>query len=199
MKGIIYVVTGPSGVGKSTIIREVLKKFDNLVFSVSYTTRPKRPGEENGTDYFFVDQKTFIKLRDRGEFLEWAEVHGHYYGTSRSQVEEAIRNGKHVLLDVDVQGAMKIMEIYPDAVFVFIAPPTFSDLKNRLMMRKTESEESLQRRLEDAKWELSQAHKFEYLIVNRELTSSIRGLESIVVAEQLKISRMQEFLGQIIP
>ncbi|HCZ07124.1 MAG TPA: guanylate kinase [Thermotogae bacterium] len=199
MKGIIYVVTGPSGVGKSTIIREVLKKFDNLVFPVSYTTRPKRPGEENGTDYFFVDQKTFIKLRDRGEFLEWAEVHGHYYGTSRSQVEEAIRNGKHVLLDVDVQGAMKIMEIYPDAVFVFIAPPTFSDLKNRLMMRKTESEESLQRRLEDAKWELSQAHKFEYLIVNRELTSSIRGLESIVVAEQLKISRMQEFLGQIIP
>lgn len=198
MKGIIYVVTGPSGVGKSTIIREVLKKFDNLVFSVSYTTRPKRLGEENGTDYFFVDQKTFIKLRDRGEFLEWAEVHGHYYGTSRSQVEEAIRSGKHVLLDVDVQGAMKIMEIYPDAVFVFIAPPTFSDLKNRLMMRKTESEESLQRRLEDAKWELAQAHKFEYLIVNRELTSSIRGLESIVVAEQLKISRMQEFLGQII-
>ncbi|MCD6253987.1 MAG: guanylate kinase [Thermotogae bacterium] len=199
MKGILYVVTGPSGVGKSTIIREVLKRFDNLVFSVSYTTRPKRPGEENGTDYFFVDQRTFMKLKDRGEFLEWAQVHGYYYGTSKSQVEGALRQGNHVLLDVDVQGAIKIMELYPDAVFIFIAPPTFSDLKNRLMLRQTESEKSLQRRLEDARWELSQAYKFEYLIVNRELTSSIKGLESIVVAEQLKISRMREFLGQITP
>ena len=196
MRGVLYVISGPSGVGKSTIIKEVLKRFDDVTFSVSYTTRPRRPDEENGVDYFFVNEKTFKRLIKRGEFLEWAVVHGYYYGTSKSQVEENLSNGRHVLLDIDVQGALKVMDIYPDAVFIFIAPPTFSDLKTRLMMRRTEPEEEVQKRLEDAKWELSNAHKFEYLIVNREITKSIQNLEAIIVAEQLKIKRMSDFLGK---
>jgi len=190
------VISGPSGVGKSTIIKEVLKRFDDVTFSISYTTRPRRPDEENGVDYFFVNERTFKRLIKRGEFLEWALVHGYYYGTSKSQVEENLSRGRHVLLDIDVQGALKVMDIYPDAVFIFIAPPTFSDLKTRLMMRKTETEEEMQKRLEDAKWELSNAHKFEYLIVNKEITRSIKNLEAIIVAEQLKIKRMSDFLGK---
>lgn len=190
------MISGPSGVGKSTIIKEVLKRFDDVTFSISYTTRPRRPDEENGVDYFFVNERTFKRLIKRGEFLEWALVHGYYYGTSKSQVEENLSRGRHVLLDIDVQGALKVMDIYPDAVFIFIAPPTFSDLKTRLMMRKTETEEEMQKRLEDAKWELSNAHKFEYLIVNKEITRSIKNLEAIIVAEQLKIKRMSDFLGK---
>ncbi len=196
MRGVLYVISGPSGVGKSTIIKEVLKRFDDVTFSISYTTRPRRPDEENGVDYFFVNERTFKRLIKRGEFLEWALVHGYYYGTSKSQVEENLSRGRHVLLDIDVQGALKVMDIYPDAVFIFIAPPTFSDLKTRLMMRKTETEEEMQKRLEDAKWELSNAHKFEYLIVNKEITRSIKNLEAIIVAEQLKIKRMSDFLGK---
>jgi len=196
VRGILYVISGPSGVGKSTIIKEVLKRFDDVTFSISYTTRPRRPDEENGVDYFFVNERTFKRLIKRGEFLEWALVHGYYYGTSKSQVEENLSRGRHVLLDIDVQGALKVMDIYPDAVFIFIAPPTFSDLKTRLMMRKTETEEEMQKRLEDAKWELSNAHKFEYLIVNKEITRSINNLEAIIVAEQLKIKRMSDFLGK---
>ncbi|MCD6463156.1 MAG: guanylate kinase [Thermotogae bacterium] len=196
MRGVLYVISGPSGVGKSTIIKEVLKRFDDVTFSISYTTRPRRPDEENGVDYFFVNERTFKRLIKRGEFLEWALVHGYYYGTSKSQVKENLSRGRHVLLDIDVQGALKVMDIYPDAVFIFIAPPTFSDLKTRLMMRKTETEEEMQKRLEDAKWELSNAHKFEYLIVNKEITRSIKNLEAIIVAEQLKIKRMSDFLGK---
>ena len=196
MRGVLYVISGPSGVGKSTIIKEVLKRFDDVTFSISYTTRPRRPDEENGVDYFFVNERTFKRLIKRGEFLEWALVHGYYYGTSKSQVEENLSRGRHVLLDIDVQGALKVMDIYPDAVFIFIAPPTFSDIKTRLMMRKTETEEEMQKRLEDAKWELSNAHKFEYLIVNKEITRSIKNLEAIIVAEQLKIKRMSDFLGK---
>jgi len=196
VRGVLYVISGPSGVGKSTIIKEVLKRFDDVTFSISYTTRPRRPDEENGVDYFFVNERTFKRLIKRGEFLEWALVHGYYYGTSKSQVEENLSRGRHVLLDIDVQGALKVMDIYPDAVFIFIAPPTFSDLKTRLMMRKTETEEEMQKRLEDAKWELSNAHKFEYLIVNKEITRSIKNLEAIIVAEQLKIKRMSDFLGK---
>ncbi|HEY8541552.1 MAG TPA: guanylate kinase [Pseudothermotoga sp.] len=195
MKGILYVISGPSGVGKTSIIESTLKRVKNIVFSVSCTTRPKRPNEVEGKDYFFVDVVKFRDMIERDEFLEWAIVHNYYYGTPKKFVEEQIENGKSVLLDIDVQGAMTVMNKYKDAVYIFIAPPSFDVLKQRLMNRGTEDKENLQRRLEDAKKELSYIPNFEYIIVNAQLQESIDQLCSIIVAEQLKVKRVIDRLG----
>ncbi|WP_041082711.1 guanylate kinase [Thermotoga profunda] len=195
MKGILYVISGPSGVGKTSIIESTLKKIKNVVFSVSCTTRPKRPNEVEGRDYFFVDVVKFRDMIERDEFLEWAVVHNYYYGTPKKFVEEQIENGKSVLLDIDVQGAMTVMNKYKDAVYIFIAPPSFDVLKQRLMNRGTEDKENLYRRLEDAKKELSYIPNFEYIIVNAQLQESIDQLCSIIVAEQLKVKRVIDRLG----
>lgn len=191
----MYVISGPSGVGKTSIIEGVMKKVRNVVFSVSCTTRPKRPNEVEGRDYFFVDERTFLDMVQKDEFLEWAVVHGHYYGTPRKFVEEQIQKGINVILDIDVQGATTVMKKIKDAVFVFIAPPSFDELKKRLLKRGTEKEEDMLKRLEDAKRELEQIPKFQYLIVNVDLQESIEQLTSIIVAEQLKVSRVIERLG----
>ncbi|MCS7175832.1 guanylate kinase [Pseudothermotoga sp.] len=195
MAGLLYVISGPSGVGKTSIIEGVMKKVRNVVFSVSCTTRPKRPNEVEGRDYFFVDERTFLDMVQKDEFLEWAVVHGHYYGTPRKFVEEQIQKGINVILDIDVQGATTVMKKIKDAVFVFIAPPSFDELKKRLLKRGTEKEEDMLKRLEDAKRELEQIPKFQYLIVNVDLQESIEQLTSIIVAEQLKVSRVIERLG----
>lgn len=195
MAGLLYVISGPSGVGKTSIIEGVMKKVRNVVFSVSCTTRPKRPNEVEGRDYFFVDERTFLDMVRKDEFLEWAVVHGHYYGTPRKFVEEQIQKGINVILDIDVQGATTVMKKIKDAVFVFIAPPSFDELKKRLLKRGTEKEEDMLKRLEDAKRELEQIPKFQYLIVNVDLQESIEQLTSIIVAEQLKVSRVIERLG----
>ncbi|AEH50163.1 guanylate kinase [Pseudothermotoga thermarum] len=196
MKGILYVISGPSGVGKTSIIEGTLKRVRNLVFSVSYTTRKKRPNEIEGKDYFFVDESTFKSMIERDEFLEWAVVHGNYYGTPKKFVEENLQKGFNVLLDIDVQGAMTVMKKVKDAVYIFIAPPSFDELKQRLIKRGTENEIDLQRRLEDAKKELSYIPKFQYIIVNVNLNESIDQLCSIIVAEQLKVERFIERLGE---
>jgi len=195
VKGVLYVISGPSGVGKTSIIESTLKRVKNIVFSVSCTTRPKRPNETEGRDYFFVDVVKFRDMIDRDEFLEWAVVHNHYYGTPKKFVQEQIENGKSVLLDIDVQGAMTVMNKYKDAVYIFIAPPSFDVLKQRLMNRGTEDRENLERRLEDAKKELSYIPNFEYIIVNTDLQESIDQLCSIIVAEQLKVERVIDRLG----
>ncbi len=196
MKGILYIVSGPSGVGKTSIIEGVLKRVRNLTFSVSYTTRPKRPNEIEGKDYYFVDKETFMKMVEREEFLEWAVVHDNYYGTPKKFVDESLEKGLNVLLDIDVQGAMSVMQKVKDAVYVFIAPPSFETLKQRLAKRGTENESALRKRLEDAKKELSYITKFEYIIVNADLTESIEQLCSIIVAEQLRVKRVVERLGE---
>lgn len=191
----LYVISGPSGVGKTSIIEGVMNKVRNVVFSVSCTTRPKRPNEVEGRDYFFVDERTFLDMVKKDEFLEWAIVHGHYYGTPRKFVEDKIKSNVNVILDIDVQGAMTVMKKVRDAVFVFIAPPSFDELKKRLLKRGTEKEEDMVKRLEDAKKELEQIPKFQYLIVNVDLQESIEQLTSIIVAEQLKVNRVIERLG----
>jgi len=193
--GLLYVISGPSGVGKTSIIEGVMNKVRNVVFSVSCTTRPKRPNEVEGRDYFFVDERTFLDMVKKDEFLEWAIVHGHYYGTPRKFVEDKIKSNVNVILDIDVQGAMTVMKKVRDAVFVFIAPPSFDELKKRLLKRGTEKEEDMVKRLEDAKKELEQIPKFQYLIVNVDLQESIEQLTSIIVAEQLKVNRVIERLG----
>ncbi|MCD6450503.1 MAG: guanylate kinase [Thermotogaceae bacterium] len=191
-KPILVVVSGPSGVGKTTIIKAVLAKRKDIIFSVSCTTRPKRPGEVHGKDYFFITEKEFKKMIERKEFLEWAEVHGYLYGTPRRFVEEAFSNNKSVLLDIDVQGAMKVMETFEDGVFIFVAPPSIEDLEKRLRKRKTEDERKIKRRLEDALWELRNIDKFQYLIINKDLDEAIYSLGSIVTAESIKVERLED-------
>jgi len=193
--GVLYVISGPSGVGKTSIIDGVMKRVNNVVFSVSCTTRPKRPNEVEGRDYFFLDEETFMRMVERDEFLEWAVVHGYYYGTPRKFVEEQLRKNINVILDIDVQGAMTVMKKFKDAVFIFVAPPSFDELKKRLLKRGTERQEDMIKRLEDAKKELEQIPKFQYLIVNVDLQESIDQLTSIIVAEQLKVNRVIERLG----
>ena len=195
MAGLLYVISGPSGVGKTSIIDGVMKRVNNVVFSVSCTTRPKRPNEVEGRDYFFLDEETFMRMVERDEFLEWAVVHGYYYGTPRKFVEEQLRKNINVILDIDVQGAMTVMKKFKDAVFIFVAPPSFDELKKRLLKRGTEQREDMIKRLEDAKKELEQIPKFQYLIVNVDLQESIDQLTSIIVAEQLKVNKVIERLG----
>src|SRR5688572_15634079 len=151
MRANVYIVSAPSGSGKTTLLQYLLRTFKDLRFSVSYTTRQPRPGERNGTDYFFTDRTTFMDMVNRGEFLEWAEYHGQLYGTARSFVEEHIGSGCDVILDIDVQGAQQVKAKVPDAISVFILPPSFKELERRLRSRMDESNDSIQRRLDIAK------------------------------------------------
>lgn len=196
MKGILFIVSGPSGAGKTTVIKGVLENLEDVAFSVSYTTRPKREGEEEGKDYFFIDKSTFRNMIDKKDFLEWQEVHGHHYGTSKSYVNSQMNKGVNVLLDIDVKGAKSVKRQINDSVLIFIAPPSFQDLKERLIKRHTEDPRNFRKRLEDARYELSQISKFDYLIVNYDVQTSIKQLESTIIAEQLKVSRRSEFVGK---
>ena len=189
--GILFIITGPSGAGKTSILKRVMKEVENLEFSVSYTTRPRRPGEVDGRDYFFVDEERFKKMVEEGEFLEWAIVHGYYYGTSKKFIDERLEKNGDLLLDIDVQGALNVKRMNLDMVSVFIAPPSLEDLEKRLRKRGTDSEYDLKRRLEDAKWELSKISEFEYLIVNDFLEKSVEKLKSIITAERMRTKRIK--------
>jgi len=192
MQGLLYIVSGPSGAGKSTVIKSTLDKIIGFSFSVSYTTREKRPGEIDGKDYFFINKSTFLKMKEDGEFLEWAEVHGNYYATSKKFVEKKLKESRGLVLDVDVQGALNIKKIYKNAIYIFILPPSNEDLEKRLKKRGTESKDSLEIRLKDAKWEISHMKDFDYIIVNQEIKESTNQLISVLVAEQLKRERFDE-------
>ena len=189
--GILFIITGPSGAGKTSILKRVMREVENLEFSVSYTTRPRRPGEVDGRDYFFVDEKRFKKMVEEGEFLEWAIVHGYYYGTSKKFIDERLEKNVDLLLDIDVQGALNVKRMDLDMVSVFIAPPSLEDLERRLRKRGTDSEYDLKKRLEDAKWELSKISEFEYLIVNDFLEKSVEKLKAIIIAERMRTKRIK--------
>jgi guanylate kinase len=196
MKGLGFVMSGPSGAGKTTILKEILARNDNLVFSVSYTTRKIRPGEIDGKDYFFVSEETFKSLIEGKELLEWAKVHGNYYGTSKEFVGSCTDSGRDVLLDVDIQGAISIMKSLEDAIYIFIAPPSYKELVRRLTSRGTENSESLKVRLEDAKWELEQVKHFEYIVINNNLKQSVSQFEAVITAERLRVDRIIRAKGE---
>jgi len=181
-KGRIFVLAGPSGVGKGTLRARALSNVENLVYSVSCTTRKPRAGERDGVEYHFVSAREFEDELERGMFLEHASVHGNYYGTPRKNVEQEMEAGRDVLLEIDVQGAEQIRRILPDSVLIFISPPSLEVLANRLRERGTESEDKIALRLENAKKEIEQAVKYHYIIVNDDLSSASDELTSIILS-----------------
>jgi guanylate kinase len=182
-RGFLLVITAPSGTGKTTIYKKVLARNTDLAFSVSYSTRRKREDETQGVDYFFVDKKTFQQMREDGAFLEWANVHGDLYGTEKKQIEKFLKEGRVCILDLDVQGALNVMKLFPDAVTVFIKPPNLNELDRRLQKRGTEKEKEVKRRLLNAQKELEYMSFFQYIIVNDTVENSVKELEEIIVNE----------------
>ncbi|MBV6495502.1 MAG: guanylate kinase [Acidobacteria bacterium ACB1] len=189
MIGNLIIVSSPSGGGKGTLIREILQTTPDIMFSVSYTTRAMRGGEQDGREYFFVDVPKFKELIAAGEFLEYAEVHGNLYGTSLSQVKKLTESGKDVLLEVDVQGAKNMLEKVPDAVSIFILPPSFATLETRLRMRATESSGDLQVRLRNSFQEVREFNKFRFVVVNDDLETAVEEMRTIIRAERHRTNR----------
>jgi guanylate kinase len=195
--GILYVVSSPSGGGKGTLIRRVLDVVPDLSYSVSYTTRAPRNGEVDGREYFFVDRERFGEMIASDEFLEWANVHGHLYGTARQQVKDEIERGKDIVLEVDVQGAASVKRLGLDSVSVFILPPSLETLRERLLTRGTDSAEELRVRLANAPAELRQYTNFDYVIFNDRVERASAQLAAIVSAERARRSRQDSLIKEV--
>lgn len=187
--GNLIVLTGPSGVGKGTIVAQLFERMPDLRRSVSMTTRPQRPGEIEGHSYFFVDRPFFKSKIKSGDLLEWAEFAGHLYGTPKEYVDKELMAGFDVMLEIEVIGARLVKELHPDAVMIFIAPPSFEELERRLRGRATETPEKIEMRLAKAKQELQEKNVFHYEVVNDNLDAAINNLEHIVYAERLRIRK----------
>lgn len=192
MSGLLVVVSGPSGVGKGTILTRMLSRRQDCVFSISATTRNPRPGEVHGQHYHFLDHDTFTHWVEQGRFLEWNQVFDQFYGTPKEYVDQQRSQGHHVLLDIDVQGGLQVMQAEPDHVSVFIAPPDLDTLRHRLTSRATETAEQVQKRLLTARVELRSLEQYSYLIVNHEVDTSVEELNAILTAESLRIDRRRE-------
>lgn len=193
MKNLLWVTSGPSGAGKTTLLNKLMNESSSCVFSVSATTRSIRSGEMNEKDYFFISEAEFLQMAGRGEFLEWAKVHNNYYGTPKKFIEQKLNEKFDVILDIDVQGGLQVKNLHlPEAVMVFIAPPSIQDLEKRLRERGTETEEIIQRRLNNASWELTKISEYEYLVINDRLEEAVSHLKAIMLAEKLKVKYYPE-------
>jgi guanylate kinase len=179
-KGHIFVVSAPSGAGKTTIVKSILKDIPELAFSISATTRRKRENERDGFDYHFISEEAFRKKIEENGFVEWEKFYDYYYGTPKGFIDDKINNGISVLLEVDVKGALSIKTIYPDAILIYIYPPSFEVLVERLKNRRTEDETDFKKRVERAKMELSHKDKFDYLVVNNDLNIAISQVKSLI-------------------
>ena len=187
----LFVISGPSGCGKSTLVREAMSKIDNVDFSISHTTRRKRGSEQDKKDYYFVSKAEFEEMIRTDRFAEWAKVHGHYYGTTKREIETKGAN-KDLLLDIDVQGAQQIKEKYKKAVFVFILPPVYKELKARLEKRGDESKEAIWERLETAKKEIRSYPGFNYVVINDVLGKAVKELASVILSTRCKLDARQK-------
>ena len=189
-RGTLVVVSAPSGAGKTTLCHEVRSLVPELYYSVSHTTRAPRPGEKEGTDFFFVSEGQFTAMRARDEFAEWAQVHGHHYGTPAKALESALSRGFDVLLDIDTHGARQLRQRYPEAVSVFIMAPSMAELEARLRERKSDSAGDIARRLSRAREEIAAWRQYDYLIINRDVKDAVDQLATIIQAERCRTSRL---------
>ncbi len=188
-KGFLLVISGPSGSGKGTVSKELLSRNDDIVFSISSTTRKPRPTEVDGVNYFFLEEEEFKKKVAENQFLEHAYVHTNYYGTPRDFVLEEIDKGEIVLLEIDVQGALQVKKNYKNVVFVFLLPPTMDELRNRIIKRGTESEEDIETRFKNAFEELDFVGEYDYFVVNDKVEEAVLDIEHIIQAEKLRVKR----------
>lgn len=197
-QGFLLVISGPSGCGKGTVSQALLERNEDIVFSISSTTRKKRIGEEDGVNYFFIDKEDFNQKTKNNEFLEHAFVHNNYYGTPRDFVLKEIEKGEIVLLEIDVQGAMQVKKNYKNVVFVFLLPPTMAELKDRITKRGTETPEDIQRRFENAFEELNFVGEYDYFVVNDKVENAVLDIENIIRAEKLRVKRHSDIKEKII-
>lgn len=196
---LIVVVSAPSGAGKTTLCQEAARRVPRLVHSVSYTTRAPRPDEQDERDYHFVDEATFRKMIEAGDFAEWAAVHGHLYGTSRLLLEKQFAKGLDVILDIDTQGAAILRRVYPGAAFVFVVPPTFALLETRLRQRRSDSQQEIRQRLARAREELQHYREYRYIVVNDIFDDAVKQLCSIITAERSRSDRVDlSFLDEVV-
>lgn len=189
MKGLLFVITAPSGAGKSSLIHAMLKEDPRLKLSVSYTTRAPRPGEANGREYHFVDEAAFLAMLERGEFLESAQVHGNRYGTSHAVIREALARGEDLVLEIDWQGAQQVRRLHPKCTGVFILPPSVAELERRMRTRGQDTDAVIRRRLAGAEEEMSHAPEFDYVIINKDFDEAKRDLQAIIRVERLRKAR----------
>jgi len=187
----VVVISGPSGVGKSSFVQQLLAADLNLEYSVSATTRIRRPHETDGRDYLFLTREEFRRRIEAGEFVEWAEVHGEQYGTLRSEIERRLAKGRNVLLDIDVQGGMAVRKVYQDGVFIFVLPPSLASLEERLRGRGTDPDERIRVRLENARREIELGKAYDYAVVNDDLDLALNRVVAIITAEECRIRRRQ--------
>ncbi|WLR53197.1 guanylate kinase [Bacillus tianshenii] len=191
-RGILYVLSGPSGVGKGTVRKALFENDTHLQYSISMTTRAPREGEVDGVDYFFKSRETFEQLIRENKLLEWAEYVGNYYGTPIDYVEETLERGQDVFLEIEVQGAMQVKNAFPEAVFIFLIPPSLEELKNRILGRGTETEDLVNNRLSAAKVEIEMMNAYDYVVVNDQIDRAVQRVQAIVQAEHCRRTRVEE-------
>lgn len=190
-KGVLLVISGPSGAGKGTICKALLDKYKDIYLSVSATTREPRAGEVHGVNYFFKTKEEFLQKVEEGDFLEHAEVYGNYYGTPKSSVQKMLDEGRDVILEIDIQGALKVKENCEEGIFIFILPPSMEELKQRIIRRGSETPESLMTRFKSAYKEINYISKYNYAVVNDEVDVAVTKLEAIIAAEKCRVDRMK--------
>ncbi|KTD61513.1 guanylate kinase [Legionella spiritensis] len=197
-QGNLFIVAAPSGGGKTSLVKKLIQSLDDIAVSISHTTRPQRPGEQDGVDYFFVSRDQFLDMINENDFLEHAVVFNHYYGTSVAQINRLLDEGKDVVLDIDWQGAQQIRHIYPRSVSIFVVPPSLTVLKKRLEERRQDDHKVIAARMQRAQDELSHFSEFDYLIINDEFNQAAMDLQAIVRANRLTLKRQSEKAGKLL-